>query len=66
MPVQTHISGLIGAFIGGTGGALVLFAVYTLLAPILKPGGFYDSRIYRRWRFLNKLCSSCIYACGKD
>jgi len=37
MPVQTHISGLIGAFIGGTGGALVLFAVYTLLAPILKP-----------------------------
>ncbi len=37
MPVQTHISGLIGAFIGGIGGALVLFAVYTLLAPILKP-----------------------------
>lgn len=37
MPVQTHISGLIGAFIGGTGGALVLFAVYTLLSPILKP-----------------------------
>lgn len=37
MPVQTHISGMIGAFIGGTGGALVLFAVYTLLAPILKP-----------------------------
>ncbi len=37
MPVQTHISGIIGAFIGGIGGALVLFAVYTLLAPILKP-----------------------------
>ncbi|MDO9098730.1 MAG: tetrahydromethanopterin S-methyltransferase subunit D [Candidatus Methanoperedens sp.] len=37
MPVQTHISGLIGAFIGGIGGALVLFAVYTLLSPILKP-----------------------------
>lgn len=37
MPVQTHVSGLIGGFIGGTGGALVLFAVYTLLAPILKP-----------------------------
>jgi tetrahydromethanopterin S-methyltransferase subunit D len=37
MPVQTHISGLIGAIIGGTGGALVLFAVYTLLTPILKP-----------------------------
>jgi tetrahydromethanopterin S-methyltransferase subunit D len=37
MPVQTHISGLIGAFIGGIGGALVLFAVYSLLAPILKP-----------------------------
>lgn len=37
MPVQTHISGIIGAFIGGIGGALVLFAVYTLLSPILKP-----------------------------
>lgn len=37
MPVQTHISGQIGAFIGGIGGALVLFAVYTLLSPILKP-----------------------------
>jgi len=37
MPVQTHVSGLIGAFIGGIGGALVLFAVYTLLSPILKP-----------------------------
>lgn len=37
MPVQTHISGIIGAFIGGTGGALVLFAVYSLLSPILKP-----------------------------
>ena len=37
MPVQTHVSGLIGAFIGGIGGALVLFAVYTLLAQILKP-----------------------------
>jgi tetrahydromethanopterin S-methyltransferase subunit D len=37
MPVQTHISGILGAFIGGIGGALVLFAVYTLLSPILKP-----------------------------
>ncbi len=37
MPVQTHVSGLIGAFIGGIGGALVLFAVYTLLSPLLKP-----------------------------
>ncbi|KCZ72427.1 tetrahydromethanopterin S-methyltransferase, subunit D [Candidatus Methanoperedens nitroreducens] len=36
MPVQTNFSGLIGAFIGGTGGALVLFAVYTLLVPILR------------------------------
>ncbi|MBE0521131.1 MAG: tetrahydromethanopterin S-methyltransferase subunit D [Candidatus Methanoperedenaceae archaeon] len=36
MPVQTHISGLIGAVIGGTGGALVLFAVYSLLFPILE------------------------------
>ncbi len=33
MPVQTHVSGIIGAIIGGTGGALVLFAVYSLLAP---------------------------------
>lgn len=33
MPVQTLVSGLIGAFIGGAGGALVFFAVHSLLTP---------------------------------
>lgn len=32
VPVQAHVSGIIGAMIGGTGGALVLFAVYSLLS----------------------------------
>ena len=35
MPVQTLVSGIIGGFIGGAGGALVLFAVFSLLSPIL-------------------------------
>jgi tetrahydromethanopterin S-methyltransferase subunit D len=35
MPSQTLISGLIGGVIGGIGGALVFFAVYILISPVL-------------------------------
>ncbi len=35
MPVQTLVSGLIGALIGGAGGALVFYAAFMLVSPIL-------------------------------
>lgn len=35
MPAQTNVSGIIGALIGGAGGAMVFYAVYSMLSPLL-------------------------------
>ena len=35
MPASTNVSGVIGGLIGGAGGAMVLFAVYSMISPLL-------------------------------
>lgn len=52
MPVQTQVSGIIGAVLGGSGGALVFFAVTSLLSAKVAPAnivtlaGFVTSGIF--------------------
>jgi len=35
MPASTTVSGVIGGFIGGAGGAMALFAVYSMISPLV-------------------------------